>query len=155
VINLTKASDGPITFTIAGKEGSLFGGLDGDLNKLFDREMAASTAAILNRLRTTYLAEQDPAGAPWIPSRSGIARRKRGGTGTLFDSGRLFRSIQLATLPNLGEASIFTDVPYANKHNLGTDGMVKREFLAITPEHASMALSIFEKKVQEIISAQN
>jgi phage virion morphogenesis protein len=133
-----------------GGETPQFRGLDGDLNELFKKEMDQSAAAILNRLRTTFLAEQDPTGAAWIPSRSGNARRKKGGTGTLFDSGRLFNSIQLSRQSDASERAIGTDVPYARKHQFGTDGMVKREFIAITPEHEELVTSIFMYKVQEL-----
>lgn len=150
-----------ITFAItidpgfAGSNAGLYGGLDGDPNVVFKDAMDASAAAILNRLRTSYLAETDPAGNPWIPSAAGVRRRKAGGTGTLFDTGRLFRSIQLSTLPDLGERAIDTDVPYAEKHNSGKEGMVKREFMAITPEHEALAVSIFQSRLEELANAQN
>jgi len=125
-------------------------GLDGDLNELFKKEIEQSQAAILNRLRTTFLAEQDPYGNPWLQSRAAKARRKRGGTGTMFDSGKLFRSIQLSAAPKPHERAIVSDVPYGLKHQFGTDGMVKREFMTITPEHEQLARSIFEHKVREL-----
>lgn len=126
------------------------GGLDGDLNDVFKGAMDQSVASILNRIRTTFLAEQDPTGAAWIPSHSGMARRKKGGTGTLFNTGRLFRSIQLSTLPDLGERGISTDVPYAEKHQFGQDGMVVREILSFTPEHEALAVSAFQAKIEEL-----
>ncbi len=144
-----------ITLPNVSGDASLYGGLDGNVNELFKRAMDQSAASILNRLRTTYLAEQDPLGQAWIPSKSGEARRRKGGTGTLFDSGRLFRSIQLSRLPDLSERAIDTDVPYAEKHNFGREGMVKREFMAITPEHEALAESIFQYRLEEIANAQN
>ena len=125
-------------------------GLDGDLNAVFKDEMDQSAAAILNRLRTTFLAEQDPTGAAWVPSASGIARRRKGGSGTLFNSGRLFRSIQLSRLPDISERAIGTDVPYAATHQYGTQRIAKREFLSITPEHESLVTAIFTSKIQRL-----
>ena len=62
-----------------GNDPNLFKGLDGDPNVVFRRELDQSAAAILNRLRTTYLAEQDPTGKPWVPSKAAMRRRSSGG----------------------------------------------------------------------------
>jgi phage gpG-like protein len=70
-------------------------------------------AFILNRIRTRYLAEIAPDGTPWVPSHAAIRRRARGGTGTLFDTGRLFRSIQLSAESSDSERIISTNVSYA------------------------------------------
>lgn len=69
-------------------------------------------AIALYNLQQRFLAETAPDGSRWTPSRAGLARRARGGTGTLFDTGNLFRSIQLART-SLTESEIFTDVEYA------------------------------------------
>lgn len=127
-----------------------FKGLDTNLEDLFKDAMDQSAAAILNRLRTTFLAEQDPYENPWIPSGPSFARRKKGGTGTLFDTGRLFRSIQLSKLPDMSERGIYTDVSYAVKHQFGLEGMKVREILAFTPDHENTMTSIFQKKVEEL-----
>ena len=116
-----------------------------------------ASALLLNRIRTRFLAEQDPDGTPWIPSQASIIRRAGGftgkprkytGTGTLFESGTLFHSLQ-AYVKGPGERAIGTDVPYAKKHQLGTDGMVQRKFLGFSDED----LSLFEKLVIRRIEA--
>ena len=85
-------------------------------------------ALLLARNRQRFLDEVDPDGVPWIPSRAGEERRARGDTGTLFDTGRLFHSIQLVNTGTNSRA-IQTDVPYAEKHQRGLEGMIQRVFL--------------------------
>lgn len=92
-------------------------------------------AILLNRTRTRYLAETDPDGIPWRPSWAGIRRRRRGGTGTLFDTGRLFHSIQAYRI-GANERDIGTDVPYGRKHQLGI-GVVTRRFLGVSEDDRS------------------
>lgn len=115
-----------------------------------ERALDQSVAAILNRLRTTYLAEQDPSGTPWIPSEAGKKRRAKGGTGTLFDTGQLFRSIQLVPGATRGSRTITSDVSYGSFHQEGR-GQEKREFLSFTPEHEQLAVSIFERKILDLL----
>lgn len=108
-------------------------------------------AMLINRIRTRFLSEQDPDGNPWVPSRAAIRRRQRGGTGTLFDTGRLFHSIQLAgTGPN--ERRIMTDVPYAATHQLGLNGMIRREFLGFSEEDHELAAQLIGRRVQQQIA---
>ena len=114
-----------------------------------------SAAAILNQLRTTYLAEQDPNGTPWIPSKAGIKRRKKGGTGTLFDTGRLYRSIQL-TKSEPGLRVIGTDVPYGKQLQDGTDlSGIPRPFLDVTPQATMMAVKTFEFQINKMLKGVN
>lgn len=106
-------------------------------------------AILLNRIRTRYLAEEGPDG-PWIPSYSGIRRRSRGGTGTLFDTGRLFRSIQL--YKNGMESTIGTDVDYAPDHQYGLKGNPVRVFLGFSEEDTNIAASLILKRIGERIN---
>lgn len=75
-------------------------------------------AALFNRIRTDFLNEIDPDGNPWVPSKAGLARRAHGGTGTLFDTGRLFHSLQLYATGD-DERAIGTNVEYAQKLQQG------------------------------------
>lgn len=82
-----------------------------------------SSAILLSRVRTRFLQEKDAEGSSWQPSDRGIKRRSGGytrssvtgklytGTGTLFESGNLFHSIQASRL-NDSEHAIATDVVY-------------------------------------------
>lgn len=88
-------------------------GLNAIIGRLRTRDIIdEANAFFLNRIRTNFLAEVNPQGVRWTPSQAGIRRRAAGGTGTLFDTGRLFRSIQVANT-SLYSSRIFTDVPYA------------------------------------------
>lgn len=101
------------------------------LRKAIDRVAVLDEAGalLLNRIRTRFLSEAGPHGS-WVPSKAGQKRRAAGGTGTLFDTGTLFHSIQLAG-SGPDERSIQTDVPYADKHNSGLDGMPQRLFMDV------------------------
>ena len=133
-------------------QSDLFKGLDGNPSEVFRRELDQSAAAILNRLRTTYLLEQDPTGASWTPSPTANKRKAAGGSGLLFKTGRLFRSIQLVR-GDADERVIRTDVPYAPFHQFGTKRLPKREFLTVTPEHEKLAESIFLNKLNEMAAS--
>jgi phage gpG-like protein len=114
-----------------------------------------ATALLLNRIRTRFLSEVDPEGRPWVPSKAGLRRRarldKKGrpGTGTLFDTGRLFRSIQAA-----GEGPdiryIGTDVPYAKYHQ-GSQAKIERRFLGINAEDAQAVERLLRRRLQDAL----
>lgn len=93
---------------------------------------------LLDANRKRFLAETDPDGKPWEPSKAGLRRRASGGTGTLFDTGKLFNSIELQSELSKDRRNVFqaetvigtSGVPYARKHQEG-DGVVKRVFLGV------------------------
>ena len=123
-----------------------------ELSKAFDTTaiLDEAGAVLLNRIRTRFLAEEDPDNVKWIPSKAAIKRRAKGGTGTLFKTGRLFRSIQLAgTGPNQRE--INTDVPYASKHQLGLDGLPKRVFLGFNENDAHIIERLLKIRAKRIL----
>lgn len=100
------------------------------------------TAALLARIRERFLRQVDPDNVPWVPSFAAIRRALHGrGGGTLFDTGRLFHSIQ-AYLVDENTRAIGTDVPYASKHQNGEDGMVRRVFLGFGDEDRGVAETI-------------
>jgi phage gpG-like protein len=116
-------------------------------------------ALLLNRIRTRFLAETDPDGVPWKPSKAAMKRRSGGykrkgifysGTGTLFESGRLFRSIQLW---GDGDKSrkISTDVPYAGYHNFGI-GQEKRTFMGASEEDTLLCERLVVKRIKEALA---
>lgn len=95
-------------------------------------------AILLNRIRQRFLTETDPEGKKWKPSAAGRRRRAKGGTGTLFDTGRLYRSIQLSPIKNgsfnggeMAQATVYTDVEYAKHHQFGTRRLPIRRFLGV------------------------
>lgn len=108
-----------------------------------------SAAAILNRLRASFLAETTPSGEKWVQSFAAIRRRKKGGTGTLFDTGRLFRSIQLFKSER-GLRVIGTDVFYGAIQQKGGKDGVQRVFMALTDDHLTLATAIFVNELKKL-----
>lgn len=131
------------------------GGLSNLVNKL-DKALDTTeildeaTAIILNRIRQRFLEEKDPEGVPWKASKAALKRRIGGGTGTLFNTGRLFRSIQLASSTG-NQRFIGSDVPYGRFHNEGI-GQEKRVFLGFSTEDAEIAQKLVLKRLKGITS---
>ena len=121
-------------------------------------------AALLNRIRTRFLAKQDPDGGTWIPSVRGQIReaggktfrtvggRRKGftGTGTLFETGALFHSIQLSE-PSGGQIGIGTDIPYASGLQKGEEGQPVRVFLGFGGDDVKFAEDVVQARIEEII----
>lgn len=108
-----------------------------------------SGAVLLNRIRSRFLAQIDPDGMPWPMSQAAKRRKVTGrGGGTLFDTGRLFHSIQLHKTGD-NSRSISTDVPYAKEHNLGTKGQIQRVFLGFNDEDADLVSQLIMKRITE------
>lgn len=124
---------------------------DGMAAKLNPEEILdEAEALLLNRIRTRFLAETGPDGQKWEESLAAKERRKKGGTGTLFDTGTLFHSIQaFAAGPN--ERAIGTDVFYAPYHNNG-QGQVKREFMGFSSEDIDLYERLVLLRVQEALN---
>lgn len=128
----------------------LIAGFEGKTNSAATRALDEAAAAIFNRLRTTYMAEQEPSGKPWIPSASGLRNKSRGTGKTMFDTGNLWRSIQLYRT-SASERLIGTDVEYSVYHQ-GPLAKVQRPFLEITDQHLAIARKIFEFRLKEALS---
>ena len=125
------------------------------LNKL-----ATQTGAILlNRIRTRFLAETDPDGKRWVPSRGALKRRAGGyttrngkrytSTGTLFESGALFQSLQLGRATR-GAVKLGTDVKYAPQHQLGQNRNPVRVFLGFSADDQDVANDFVSRKLEKI-----
>ena len=105
-----------------------------------------SAALIFNRIRTRFTQNVNPDGIPWPQSK---AAQKRG-TITLYDTGRLFNSLQLFSVgPNT--RAIGTDVPYAKYHNEGSGRLPKRQFLGFGDDDVSLAVKVIERRIQDAI----
>jgi phage gpG-like protein len=97
---------------------------------------------LLNRTRQRFLNEVGPSGVPWPRSRAAIERARQGrGGGTLFDTGRLFHSIQIVKItPYL--FSLETDVPYAAEHQFKL-----RPFLGVNSEDIRVMSSFISRSI--------
>lgn len=110
-------------------------------------------AVIYNRMRTRFLLETDPMGQKWPPSQAALRRARTGrGGGTLFDTGRLFRSIQLFAESPTSRAigtnvtSPKTGYPYAAKHQFGI-GTVQRQFLGFAQEDMDVMAKVIIRRL--------
>lgn len=111
-------------------------------------------ALLLNRIRTRFLAEEGPDGA-WKQSMAGLKRKSGGytyrkgrrytGTGTLFETGNLFHSIQAAA-SSLGVRSIKTDIPYATA--LQDAGWV---FMGFSDQDAFLMERLVIRRIEEYL----
>lgn len=116
-------------------------------------------ALMLNRIRTRFLAESGPDGK-WKPSAAGLLRKSggyttRGGkkyswTGTLFETGTLFHSIQ-AFREDDNTRGIGTDVPYSVYLQNGTAKMPPRVFLGFNDEDMSLMVRLVIMRIEEVL----
>jgi len=143
-----------LTVTVQGQPGlikSIRGLVDAlDPVKILDE----GAAVIYNRMRARFLIETDPRGVKWPPSQAALRRARTGrGGGTLFDTGRLFRSIQLfAESPTT--RAIGTNVtspqgfPYAEKHQFGI-GFPQRQFLGFADDDLDVMRTVIIRRVAQ------
>lgn len=113
-----------------------------------ERALDELAAAALQNIRVNFLIERDPEGNPWIPSKAGTLRKLNRKGRTLFDTGRLFHSIQLFD-SGPGERHIGTDVSYAGFLQGGTKFMPARPFIGFPKLFEETAVNLFEKRVFE------
>lgn len=124
--------------------------LEPQFEKQAQRALDESAASILQRLRESFLQETDPMGVPWVPSKAGMKRKALGTGQTLFDTGTLWRSIQLATEESTKEQRVLkTDVTYASF--LQNHQTVPRVFLAVGPDHVKAMEEIFLFRMNEAL----
>lgn len=140
--------------------------LEKKLNALGDPRMVTEMldeglSVMLNRIRTRFLAEQGPDGVAWKPSLAGIRRRagkftyrngrKFTGTGTLFETGDLWHSIQAFSTGDESSRAIGTDIPYARFLQKGpAEG--PWVFLAFGEEDMTIFEKVILNKVKETLN---
>jgi phage gpG-like protein len=133
-----------------------------DFEEIGHEAVTDSSAVLLNRIRTNFLATRDPLGRQWEPSYAAFRRSfgigangqklKRGAGGkTLFDTGNLFHSIQLYSVSPL-EMGIATDVEYGIYLQEGTKYMPAREFLGFGEEDFDIAYGVLLSKIDEALT---
>lgn len=105
-------------------------------------------AVLFQRIKRRFLDQEDPDGQAWIPSK---ASRKRSGGGTLYDTGRLFHSLQLYSTGENSRA-IGTNVPYGKYHNEGSPPRLpRRQFLGFGDEDATVVERLIIKRITEAL----
>jgi len=143
-----------LTITVVGQTGleKAIAGLSDALDpvKILDE----GAAVIYNRIRSRFLIQQAPDGTTWPVSQAALRRARSGrGGGTLFDTGRLFRSIQLYADGPTSRA-IGTNVtspqgfPYAEKHQFGI-GFPQRQFLGLASEDLDLMTRVIVRRIAE------
>lgn len=91
-------------------------------------------AVVFNHMRTRFLQQVNPDGTPWPPSKAAQRRARLGrGGGTLFRTGKLWRSLQLS-VEDANTRSIGTDVDYAKFHQFGTIHLPQRIIIGFGPD---------------------
>lgn len=111
-------------------------------------------AVLLHHTLTRFLAEQTPEGEKWPPSKAAMERSARGiGGGTLFDIGKMFRSIQLSSEgPNaraIGtDATSPTGFPYPLVHQYGLAGFPVRTFLGFSAEDVGLMSDVVLNRIK-------
>lgn len=114
---------------------------------------------ILNHTRQRYLQEVNPDGKAWIPSKAATKRRRAGGTGTLFETGTLWRSIQLAAEhgenERVIEAGAYSEkgTEYGQFHNFGVPGLFPvRQFMGVPESDIELFEARMMQKVAEALN---
>jgi phage gpG-like protein len=131
-----------------------------DTNDILDHD---AVPFLLNRIRTRFLAEHNPDDQPWPVSEAAKIRRGGGytwsrgakwtGTGTLFASGTLFRSIEaglgFGPLLDINTRVIGTDDPVGVFHQFGTKKLPPRPFLGFNDQDASLLEVVLMQSLQD------
>ncbi|ATS92347.1 tail protein [Stenotrophomonas phage vB_SmaS_DLP_5] len=109
-----------------------------------------AAAILLSRIRRRYLDQTAPDGTKWVPSYAAQLRAKSGrGGGTLYDTGRLFNSIQLYADTDTSRL-IGTDVPYGKIHNDGI-GVIRRQFLGANEEDMGLMVKLVVNRIKKAL----
>lgn len=109
-------------------------------------------AVLLNRIKTRFLRQEAPDGGTWPESEAARRRAITGRDGgTLFDTGRLFHSIQLYRDAG-ARVRIGTDVPYA-VYQQGPKASVERTFLGFSADDVDLAGKIAQRRIEELLRA--
>jgi len=101
---------------------------------------------IQDRIRST---KADPQGIPWSPwKQSTLMQRIKQGTvdrGLLYNSGKLLNSFEVIT--DKKSFTIGTNAPYSKYLQNGTNRMVARPFMGVSPKAKATIKQILDKKI--------
>lgn len=100
-------------------------------------------AAVRRRISTTKATPDEAAWGPWMPGTTkSRARRGTAGSGLLFDSGRLFDSVQVVASDS-HSATIAPGTEYAKFLDAGTRNMPSRQFMGWSMEDENTVSAVF------------
>ena len=108
-----------------------------------------SGALILNNIRDRFLAQINPEGQAWEQSKAAMRRAKTGrGGGTLYDTGRLFQSLQLSDDGPDGRR-IGTNIAYAGFVNYGTLQIPPRIFMDFNAQDVELVTKLIVTRIKK------
>jgi phage gpG-like protein len=124
-----------------------------DTAKILDE----GAALLFNRMRSRFLIESDPTGQRWPVSQAAIRRNRTGrGGGTLFNTGKLFRSLQIyatsGTTREIGTDVTAGGFPYGKVHQFGWGGLPRREFLGFGDEDVGLMSQLIIRRIVTSLS---
>lgn len=130
-----------------------------DIEKILDY----ACDLLLYRIKYRFMHEESPEGVAWIPSQRGLIRASGGytyrdgkkytGTGTLFETGNLYHSIQLDQNKETGLRRIGTNVfygPYLQYPSKDRPNMPPRVFLGWNDDDMKVVQNIIVSRLQRI-----
>ena len=143
-----------VTVEVRGAKELLIG-IENLVNNVLDPSKLADQvgAAMLARMQRRFIDKQvDPDGEPWTISKAAIRRQAQGRGGkTGFDTGRLFRSIQLFK-DSKKVRRIGTNVPYSRKFQEGGEGQPARVFLGFGTDDERFAEFVLKKEMDRFLA---
>lgn len=102
-------------------------------------------ALLLENVRRRFKDQVSPTGEPWIRSKA-ADKRKDNNRGTLYDTGRLYRSLNVVSKGN--RRFVTSRVAYAKTHDLGLKGMPVRKFMAFSQSDIEDANGLWNEVMQ-------
>jgi phage gpG-like protein len=122
---------------------------------VFERVLDEGAGVLFNRTRTRFLEAIDPDGVAWPVSGAAQERESRGrGGATLYDTGKLFESLQLYPGEQPGEREIGTDVPYGIFHQYGTGRLPIRMFLGFGEEDRQYMEALVIYRMSQVLGGE-
>lgn len=118
------------------------GGFRNDILKLIGNQVRDQT---VTRIAATGL---DPSGKPWAPLSPQTVARKRHGSRTMVDTGRLMSSVAMDVVGD--EARISIPVPYAAHHQSGTSKMPQRQLVGLEGQHLQEVVETIDDFITDL-----